>query len=606
MTAKIFCLILMFSLGQAASATLCFAVRNSKVATPAKDEVTFYETLFADNETRGSATWNEGIVECNRKRDTKGDELSEILNNKEHEAIKGLLSARELPSKFIKGEYNFYGKAVTRQKYRYFLSRQGGVWQLTIPYLPEINDIVKDRIDLDASHTANLYELAALDPASATSGPLRLLAGSRPIRDTLCATPTFFEGKEKSYKDMFGDDAHKRDRANKHISLGKIEFAYRNGKDEDNKPVFIRDEGCRVKKGEVLLWKNTHASGAGVIERITPEDFVFKNFIQTAEKYWSIDGVFTLKIFLKGFNDDEYPDLKSLKTDDFLKIRFGTTFLAYGGNQVYKVSPIQFNNFSTMTDNGTYWHEVGHALGLDDEYGKEKKIRNCLHEVYSTDQPETYQMCNVGVASKRTIYHYLATSRYVLASVCKVNGDCGAGLYCGKRGKINVCLPDATVELDGKCASNKECRSGLCDGKGDEKLCKCKQDKDCPDGTFCRNTTGQNECLADGTKALGLSCDKDRECKSGFCEGSGGDQKCACKQDKDCTPGTFCKNTLGKNLCLADRTKSLGQSCDKDRECSSGFCEGTGSDQKCACKRDADCSTGQRCKKKAFSKNICE
>ena len=68
------------------------------------------------------------------------------------------------------------------------------------------------------------------------------------------------------------------------------------------------------------------------------------------------------------------------RKDDYLKIVFGSLFMPYGGNQMYKSNLWQPNNLSTMTSNGTHVHEIGHALGLDDEYGKGKG--DCDHVQY--------------------------------------------------------------------------------------------------------------------------------------------------------------------------------------------------------------------------------
>ena len=61
--------------------------------------------------------------------------------------------------------------------------------------------------------------------------------------------------------------------------------------------------------------------------------------------------------------------INDIKNSDYLTIRFGSKFLP-GANQMYKANAWQPNNFSTMTDDGTYKHEVGHAFGLDDEYAQ--------------------------------------------------------------------------------------------------------------------------------------------------------------------------------------------------------------------------------------------
>ena len=110
--------------------------------------------------------------------------------------------------------------------------------------------------------------------------------------------------------------------------------------------------------------------------------------------------------------------LKLFKKNDHLTVRFATKFLPYKFNQMYKSNPVQFNNFSTMTTDNTYWHEVGHAFGLDDEYGggsaaKGFKRNGCEATKYRAHGSMNYQMCAHNVTDKRLIYHYLAVSRYL-------------------------------------------------------------------------------------------------------------------------------------------------------------------------------------------------
>jgi hypothetical protein len=147
---------------------------------------------------------------------------------------------------------------------------------------------------------------------------------------------------------------------------------------------------------------------------------VLDNFVRTAEWYWRMPGVFRLRVWLKGRNDDAIDRAtRDLFGDgDRLTVRFATMFLPYKFNQMYKSNPVQFNNFSTMTTDGTHWHEVGHAFGLDDEYGGETrkgidKKNGCDNEDYQALDPQTYQMCNPGTTERRRIYPYIAVSRYV-------------------------------------------------------------------------------------------------------------------------------------------------------------------------------------------------
>ena len=102
---------------------------------------------------------------------------------------------------------------------------------------------------------------------------------------------------------------------------------------------------------------------------------------------------------------------------------------------MYKSNVFQVNNFSTMTSDGSYWHESGHAFGLDDEYGFQDAAngkQSCRNQRMSgLYQSATYQMCVGGVEDQRTIYHYLALSRYVTKqSECNADTDCKDGEYC--------------------------------------------------------------------------------------------------------------------------------------------------------------------------------
>ena len=178
--------------------------------------------------------------------------------------------------------------------------------------------------------------------------------------------------------------------------------------------------------------------------------------------------------------------------------------------------------------------------------------------------------------------------------VCKDDGDCGAGQFCNNRIGQNRCLADGSLELGESCIKNKECDSGKCQG-GE---CVCDTNSDCGAGQFCNNRLGQNRCLADGSLEVGESCAKNQECDSGKCQGG----ECVCDKDNDCGPNQFCNNRAGANRCLADGTRDVGRSCVKNRECRSDKCEGG----ECVCKDDGDCPGSQRCKKPVFGQNRCE
>ena len=334
------------------------------------------------------------ILQCNRTRDTNGVYVLAATGSKKNSNGKKLLRKKTLKTKVIRGKFNFLGLgSVVNMNYVYALSKKNGVWNMVIPYKPIHSDLVKDRVDFNGSHANKLYAASQVKGGKMVSNP-------KPILTTHCATSTYFPGKKKHYD---GKPLYKRDKRNKHISLGKIEYQY--GKKGTPK------YGFRVKTNMTLYWTNE----AGKLIKTKPLRWVYSNFVRVAEKYWTIPGVFKLRLWMKGHNDHKFGAVKNqLRKRDHLTIRFATKFLPHGFNQMYKSNPLQLFNFSTMTTDNTHEHEVGHAFGLDDEYGGGKKNdceRADLTKDYNTD---TYTMCAHHVTEKRTIYHYIAVSRYVL------------------------------------------------------------------------------------------------------------------------------------------------------------------------------------------------
>ena len=604
----------------ATHADLCVSVQDTETKGETLLDVNFYEEMFPSLGERGNRTWNRIVLQCNRQRDTKGNEVAKVTATGSDNADKKTLKSRDLPVKVIRGHYNFFGTVATQLKYVYVLSKKDGEWTMIIPYRPLINDLVPNRIDFyvgareikngtvsevsDDGHAWQLYDAAqVVDPLSATP---TLKTSARPIAQTLCTKATFFAGKEDKYDGQNDANAHKRDPENKHISLGKIQYRY---KDHD----YLR-EGCRVDDGRDLYWRADAASAR--VQKVKPRDWIFDNFVRAAESYWSIEGVFQLKLLMKGRNDSSFPKatLDLLRDDDHLTVRFATRFLPYQYNQMYKSNLIQFNNFSTMTTDGTYRHEVGHAFGLDDEYGKSKykdktdttiyKDNGCEAPEYKDFDTATYQMCETGADDVRTIYHYLAVSRYITKqSECDADGDCGAGKYCDK-GTIAICrnqcvalkadndtcdiaggghqckgghckwsrcyTPDS-VPMGGTCYVDDACRQGKCSAvDGTKGTCVCKEDTDCGTGKYC------NAGL-DATRNACLALKNDNE----TCDIAGGGHQCKgghCKWSRCYTPGAV----------------AMGGTCYVDDACKAGKCSAIdGAKGTCVCKDDIDCGARQ-------------
>lgn len=587
-------------------ANLCDSVKDTTTTAETQRDVDYYEHLFPDpsGEFRGHRRWNEIVLQCNRQRDTKGTEVAKITATLGTNADRKTLESKNLDARVIRGHYNFFGKIVSQLKYVYVLSKTDGVWNMVIPYNPIINDVVPERIDFDmdaGGHAWNLYDVSQIvDPAAKT---LALKTDPKPIAETLCSTFTYFSGHEGKYDKQMGTNAHKRDKENKFISLGRIEYYYKNGD--------WLSVGCRVKRDREVYWIDADNK----VRKAKADDWVLDNFVRTAEDYWTIPGVFELKLLMKGRNDQDFPNaLRALlNDDDHLTARFATQFLPYGSNQMYKSNPIQFNNFSTMTTDGTYWHEVGHAFGLDDEYGGEDKEgvdkeNSCENAQYKNFSPTTYQMCDAGADEKRTIYHYLAVSRYVTPqSECKQDPDCAAGEYCNKgvdleknqcvakktdnaacdllngdrqcksgHCKAGRCYTPNAVNMGGTCYVDDACKEGKCSSAiaGTQGTCVCKEDADCGAGKYCNAgllDLSKNQCLA-------------KKADNDTCDIAGGDHQCA---------SGHCK----AGRCYTPNAVNMGDTCYVDDACKEGKCSSPidGTKGTCVCKDDADCGKGKYC-----------
>jgi len=540
--------------------------------------VTFFEQLCPSTAEHGSRTWNAMILECNRKRDTKGNEVAKVTQDAADNEGKKTLRSADLPAKVIRGHYNFFGLLAAQQKYAYGLKKEKGVWTMVLPYKAVIEDLVKDRIDINmgrlpvgtdgktigsnSSPYAKAFTL--FDASQVTEGKrggaptYTLKDGAKPIASTLCEKPTYFPGKAGKYDQATALDSTKRDKENSAIGLGMLQYRYTKAELKDVDDTVDFDSiylGCRVEASRELFWKDAE----GVVKKTQAKDYILDEFVREAESYWKTSH-FTLKVWLRGRNDATIPsDLRNaLADDDFLTVRFATRFLPHHFNQMYKSNVIQYYNFSTMTTNDTYRHEVGHAFGLDDEYGSHKK-NDCNLKPYSDYGTADYQQCNCGTDSKRTIYPYVAVSRYVTAqNACKENRDCKGGEYCDKGWAtlgLNQCL---ALKADG----------ASCDLLGGKDQCKSGQCK-------------LSRCYTPHSVDAGGACYSDDACKTGKCSAiDGAKGACVCKEDSDCRAGQWCDAgaDLKRNECRAKLDK--GQSCGKagsvgnDHKCKSGECSG--------------------------------
>jgi hypothetical protein len=560
------------TLSAQAHANLCDSVKDTTTTDETKADVNFYEQLFPQADQRGNRRWNEIVLQCNRQRDTKGNEVSKVTASTAASAEKTLLKSANLDTKIVRGHYNFFGTIPTQLKYVYVLSKDDGVWTMVIPYRAVFNELVADRVDFHvgtrdvntqtntvADVTTEGHAWKLYDASQVTSNGSALKPGARPIAETLCSKATFFPGDADKYDGKNDAFAYKRDPENKFISLGKIQYRY---KDHD-----WLQEGCRVAKSRDLYWLDPDLNK---VVKVKPQDWILDNFVRTAESYWSIPNVFELKLLLVDRNESEFPEATRdvLQDGDYLTVRFATKFLPYQYNQMYKSNLIQFNNFSTMTTDETYWHEVGHAFGLDDEYGGAKqdgktgetihKQNGCENGDYDGFSPKDYQMCEAGADQARSIYHYIAVSRYITKQKqCSGDSDCPDGEYC-----------NAGIDLNKNQCVAKKADNEACDLVSGARQCKSGK-------------CNLGRCYTPSSVAMGGTCYCDDACQEGKCSAIDGTKgSCVCKSDDDCGPGKYCDGGLDlkTNVC---RTKlAAGESCGKvgslgnDHKCKSGKCSG--------------------------------
>jgi len=146
---------------------------------------------------------------------------------------------------------------------------------------------------------------------------------------------------------------------------------------------------------------------------------------------------------------------------------------------------------------------------------------------------------------------------------------------CGMAYAPDSKLLNQGCRFDAECVSD-QCTSVLCstfDGR-----CVCNDDGDCGGTAYCQDeipaNPGDNDCVP--KKSNWSSCSRDGQCQSGACGG--------------------CANLTG--WCYTPRSKTYGQGCKADRECTTDRCSAdcyinpTGT---CLCDSDSHCGSTQYC-----------
>ncbi len=146
--------------------------------------------------------------------------------------------------------------------------------------------------------------------------------------------------------------------------------------------------------------------------------------------------------------------------------------------------------------------------------------------------------------------------------------DCG-GLLCRGCKKDKLCSQDDDCSIGLECGSAGTCQEAT-------ELCGASQAKKCDAGKLC----GENLDCKSGVCSQGLCAAADcfddvkngdesaPDCGGGKCEKCGKDF--SCNVDDDCITGLCAENDGGEMVCSG---KEDGESCQKNTECDSGFCD---------------------------------
>jgi len=216
----------------------------------------------------------------------------------------------------------------------------------------------------------------------------------------------------------------------------------------------------------------------------------------------------------------------------------------------------------------------------------------------------------------------------ICTTTCCSSNECAPSFVCFNGGTGGgYCVPADLAQRQppasgGKgggatCATNTECRSGLCTGTPKRCLDTCCGDAACAAGSVCRIKTvsapGPSHdvwvCAAPetgATKNYGEACSARSECKSDTClPSSGGYCRPPCSGHASCV-GAFTAGLCRYGPSRGDFFKSCqtttpagitnGEPCTTDVECQFDYCDPEL--QKCAniCSTDSDCTANEVCR----------
>jgi hypothetical protein len=616
-----------------ALANFCSGDSSARALTEARllESELFSQPVPADRINTGYLrSYNARVITCNRKRDTKENEIENAISA-------GAVFESSLEPRNVKGHFSYQGLGIFSQlRYAYQLSRENGTWIVTVPiefHWPTSR--MTDRVDLPGElvHDLGLDQPGQIcDPAQVVPWPedrRRVRQGHIEWRLNDAQVQAFAQEQRDHGVEAVDIVSSREAAANAITGVGAfIDRDY----DVTYDPV---ETACRVPRTLVV-------KGMSVLNHLRQ---FWKEQIAAV---WNRPGFEIRPRFLgcepapKGTVDACDPataaELAAWDKDETVwHVRFN---LIPNHRASFKRWVAKWNHMHTGTSSPTLGHELGHYLGLDDEYGESDGASKHCETLYE-DADEHYIMCEsaVGRAGAMGLYPWIITRRYAIADEyqCKEDTDCDEGEFCDKgtatvgrnrcvslrseeaacsrdgqcdtgmkcQGKpVGKCIFEASVALDGECIKDAQCTTGSCNTDG---VCQCTSNNHCGGEAYCDMGgllgTGKNtcaslraendncsaddqcrapaickgkpagRCVTESSVALDGSCTRDSQCRSGSCNT---DRVCQCKDNPDCGDGRYCDTGslgVGKNTCLAK--KARGDRCSADKQCSAGLeCKG--------------------------------
>ncbi|MCA9471351.1 MAG: hypothetical protein MRJ96_09590 [Nitrospirales bacterium] len=206
-----------------------------------------------------------------------------------------------------------------------------------------------------------------------------------------------------------------------------------------------------------------------------------------------------------------------------------------------------------------------------------KVLRYCTKEFDLT----TASLCRVAALTMHELGHSAGIPIHARHNHADLYGSVASGdadlvyrlgnefrSYCDNNPGTSPSVTQASGgPIGATCQKNEDCRSKKCQGTGSVRECVCAKDGDCGSAARCKKRLGKNYCLAKGT-GPGDFCKKNSDCHIGVCQ----KKSCVCKTDDHCRSfyvgitDIRCVNRVGKNFCQ-ETNQDLGESCQKDSDC---------------------------------------